>query len=311
MPVTQGEWLRIAITAFLTWVLQRLWNRALQRRKQITDQQHWAARVDLETIQACLLTSVNINKCGRVEKRTVMTKKISDIFSNEYIRNVVLEAASKTTHENPFVVSFLPREDRWNVLVAAQNHLSSVFGPYHLFSNQVNNYDSCWYVFTLVGVRTKSPGRFFVTPQHPVTKGKVQDDVGTLRIRLVMIDEQEVRRICSGDINAGDMFSERHGERWNIMERFADIFEQQLTRVTRTSPGSFDIRTQSWGNNLCGTFKHTKVEHMSVDEQERILSEEKAEVLPSTTDCFLRIHVPVPLLKETKHLGPQDVVLYE
>lgn len=311
MGVTRAEWLRIAFTASLTWLLQRIWNRALQRRKQITDQENWNARVDLDNIQACLLTSVNLRKCGRIEKRTVMTKKISDIFSNEYIRNLVLEAASKTTSENPFVTSFLNREDRWNVLVAAQNHLSSVFGPYHLFSNQVSNYDSCWYVFTLVGVRTKSPGRFFVTPQHPVTK--VQDDVGTLRIRLVMLDEQEVRRIASGDIDAGDMFSERHRERWSIMQNFADIFEKQLQRVTESkgNVGSFDIRTQSWGNNLCGTCKKTKVEHMSTDEQDRLLSEQQLEVLPSTKDCFLRIHIPVPLLKESKQFGPQDVVLYE
>eukprot|EP00971_Amphidinium_carterae_P192240 3814537-Amphidinium_carterae.1 len=43
---------------------------------------------------------------------------------------------------------------RWQVLVCAQNHLSSLFGPYHLFSNQVSSYESCWYVFTLIGPAT-------------------------------------------------------------------------------------------------------------------------------------------------------------
>lgn len=304
MAVTKGEWLRIAVTAWLTWLLQRLWNRLLQRNKQITDQQHWETRVDLDNIQGCLLTAVNLGKCGRIEKRTVMTKKLSDIFSNEYVRNLVLEAASKTTRENPFVASFLKREDRWNVLVAAQNHLSCVFGPYHLFSNQVSSYESCWYVFTLVGVRTKAAGRFFITPDHPV---QGSNDMGTLRIRLVMIDEQELRKICSGDIaEPQDMFSERHRERWNIMQCFADMFEKQLTRVTLAERGSFDIRTQSWGNNLCGTSKHTKGKP---DEDH---AEEEDEELPSIMNSFLRIHIPIPLLKETKGpLGPQDVVLYE
>jgi hypothetical protein len=304
--VTKGEWLRIAFTAFLTWLLQRLWNRLLQRNKQITDRSHWDARVDLENIQACLLSSCNVGRCGRIEKRTVMTKKLSDVFSNEYIRNVVLEAAAKTTQENPFVVSWLRREDRWNVLVACINHLSSVFGPYHLFSNQVLNYESCWYIFTIVGVRTTASGRFFITPHHPV---KGQNDVGVLRIRIVMVDEQEVRKICSGDIEEpSDMFSDRHRERWNVMQRIATMFEHQLTRVTLPTPGTFDVRTQSWGNNLCGTFKKKKVEHRSVEEQ---LEEHEVEEIPSTNDCFLRIHVPVPLLKEAKTLGPQDVVLYE
>jgi len=312
MAVSRGEWLRIAFTAFLTWLLQRLWNRLLRRNKNIADQQQWDARVDLDNIQACLLSSVNLSKCGRIEKRTIMTKKLSDIFVNEYVRNMVLEAAAKTTNENPFVVSFLRREDRWNVLVAAQNHLSSVFGPYHLFSNQVSSYESCWYVFTLVGVRTSASGRFFITPQHPV---KEQNDIGVLRIRLVMMEEQELRRICCGEIaDTEGMFSDRHRSRWFVMQRFAEMFEKQIFRVTKEqqqNPKPFDVRTQSWGFNLCGTAKRTKEE--AAQDERRISHDERAESkeLPSELDCFLRIHVPVPLLKETNIVGPQEVVLYE
>merc|ERR1719382_278391 len=129
------EWLRIAVTAFLTLLLQRLWSRLLEKRKQMRDRVRWYAHDDLETVQACLLTSVNLGNCGRIEKRTVMTKKISEIFTNEYVREMVLDAASKTTEENPFVCSYLRVEDRWNVLVKVQNRLSGIFGPYHLFSN--------------------------------------------------------------------------------------------------------------------------------------------------------------------------------
>jgi len=307
MPVSHGEWLRVAFTAFLTFLLQRLWSRLKKRTKGIADQEQWDTKVDLDNLQACLLTSVNLEKCGRIEKRTIMTKKISDVFSNEYVRNLVLEAAAKTTHENPFVCSYLRREDRWNVLVTAQNHISSVFGPYHLFSNQVSFYESCWYVFALVGVRSRGAGRFFITPQHPVSGAKEKPDVGVLRIRLVMIEEQELRKICSGEISESqDMFSERHRFRWHLMQSFADLFEKQLTRVTG-DVNSFDVRTQSWGNNLCGTFKKQQAEGKPVEE----LQPEEEE-LPSGLDCFLRIHVPVPLLKDSKNgPGPQDVVLYE
>jgi len=234
MPVSPSEWLRIAFTAGLTWLLQRLWNRLLQRKKQIADQQNWDARVDLDNIQACLLSTVNLESCGRIEKQTIMTKKIGDIFSNEYVRNLVLEAASKTTRENPFIVSFLKKEDRWNVLVAAMNHISSVFGPYHLFSNVVSSYESCWYVFTLVGVRTRTTSRLFTNRRDG---SKVMDDAGVLRIRLVVIEEQELRRICGGDIGTPpeDLFSQRHRARWNIVQLFAEMFEKQIFRVSQLS----------------------------------------------------------------------------
>lgn len=305
MPVSASEWLRISFTAFVTWLLQRAWNRWLLKSKQITDQQNWHARVDLDSIQAVLLSTVNLETCGRIEKQTIMTKKLSDVFSNEYVQNLVLDAASKTTHENPFIVSFLKKEDRWNVLVAAMNHISSVFGPYHLFSNVVSSYESCWYCLTLIGERSRSTSRLFV---HPRDGSKGQEDAGVLRLRLIIIEEQELRKICVGDITARDeeLFSDRHRVRFSVVQQFAEMFEKQIFRVSQLSnniTGSFDIRTQSWGSHLCGTAKLTK-------EEEELHGDEDDE-LPSQLNCFLRMHVPVPLLSETNSFGPQDVVLYE
>lgn len=302
------EWIRVAVTAFLTLLLQRIWQRVLTRRKELVDALNWNARVDLENVQACLLTSVNLEKCGRIEKRTIMTKKLSEIFSNDYVRNMVLEAAEKTTAENPLVCSHLRMEDRWAVLSAAQNHVSSIFGPYHLFSNQVSSYESSWYVLTLIGVRTGG-GRFFITPNHRLKS----NDVGVLRIRILLVNEQEIRRICSGDISeTQELFSERHRHRWDIMKRFAEMFEKQLSRVTDRPMGILDVRNQSWGNDLCGTFKrkHNLKANDKVPEQSPAQSEENSDD-DLDMNNFLRIHIPVPLLKETKHVGPQDVVLYE
>jgi hypothetical protein len=301
------EWLRVAVTALLTLLLQRIWQRVLARRKELLDALNWNARVDLENVQACLLTTVNLEKCGRIEKRTVMTKKLSEIFSNDYVRNMVLEAAEKTTAENPFVCSHLRMEDRWAVLSAAQNHVSSIFGPYHLFSNQVSSYESSWYVLTLIGVRSGA-GRFFITPNHRLKS----NDVGVLRIRIVLVNEQEIRRICSGDISeTQDLFSERHRQRWGIMKHMAEMFEKQLSRVTARPVGLLDVRNQSWGNDLCGTFKRKHDPKVYEKLMEQAQDAEDASEESLETNNFLRIHVPVPLLKETKLLGPQDVVLYE
>lgn len=291
------EWLRVGITALLSLILQRLWQRLLQRRQQIADCRNWVDSVDLENVQACLLTTVNLMTCGRIEKRTVMASRLSKIFTNSYIRDMVLQAAAKTTEEDPFVCRHLPMEDRWNVLVASLNHLSSLFGPYHLFSNQISCYESSWYVFTLVGSRTRGAGRFFITPQHPLNK-----DVGAMRVRLVLISEREIRQICSGEISTedGETFSERHSARWNLMRRFAELFEKQLSRVTKTPQGAFDVRSVSWGNNLCGTVKASPKTALVHDE-----------LNDPYINNFLRIHVPVPLLRETQGMGMDDVVLYE
>lgn len=321
------EFLRVALTAILTLILQHLWQRLLKRRLLLNDRLRWDSRVDLDNVQACLLTTVNLSKCGRIEKRTVMSKKLTDIFPNEHVRNLVLEAAEKTTAENPFVCSHLKMEDRWNVLVAAGNHLSSIFGPYHLFSNQVATYESHWYVFAIVGSRSGGSGRFFITPQHPL---KQKHDVGVMRIRLVLVNEQELRSICSGDIaETQDMFSERHIGRWAVMKRFAHIFEKQLAQVTRKNTmtdDSFDVRTQSWGNHLCGTVAPPRRSASSEAPDSGAVGSRFCVPLKRTKpdetvqakeeddpDCnnFLRIHVPIPLLKEAKLKGPQDVVLYE
>jgi len=324
MPVSPtkwspAEWSRVVLTAFATWLFQRFWMRLVRRKKQITDIKNWNARVDLENIQACLLSTVNLASSGRIEKQTIMTKKLSDIFSNEHVRNLVLEAASKTTRDNPFIVSFLKKEDRWNVLVAAMNHISSIFGPYHLFSNVESSYESCWYVFTLVGVRTRTTSQLFV---NNADGAAAEDGDSVLRLRLHIIEEQELRRICVGEIvdpGPDEMFSDRHRARWLIMQRFAEMFEKQLRRVTElsdthTSVGSFDVRTQSWGSNLCGTAKRTRSESTtSIEEPPPAVEEEddEADHIPSELNCLLRIHVPVPLLVETSGTGPENVVLYE
>mmetsp|Transcript_31354 Transcript_31354/g.71584 ORF Transcript_31354/g.71584 Transcript_31354/m.71584 type:complete len:296 (+) Transcript_31354:103-990(+) len=295
MALGPRKWFQTALTAIVTLLLQKLYERLLQKRKSILDQRAFDRSVDLGNVQGCLLTAVNLDKCGRIEKRTVLTKHIEDVFSNEYVRKLVLEAAEKTTPENPFVCSHMSMEHRWQVLVCAQNHLSSLFGPYHLFSNQVSSYESCWYVFTLIGTSTKGHGRFFITPNRRLAP---EHDVGAMRIRMLLIDEQEIRKICSGDVAAPEeLFSQRHQARWDIMHKFACIFEKQLSRVTGAD--SFDIRSQSWGNNLCGTFKRGLDDSPS------------EETLDQECNVFLRIHVPVPLLRETQQLGPQEVVLYE
>lgn len=291
-----NESLRVTGIAFAVFLINLLFNRLKRKVHQLQDRKNWADQRDLTTVQACLLSSSNLRTCGRVEKRTIFVKRLKDIFPNEHVRDLVIEAAGKTTNENPFVCSHMRMQDRWHVLVQAQNHLSCVAGPYHLFANTGSNFQSAWYIFTLIGTRTKGSGRFFITPRHRV--GADQDQ-GVMRIRCVLVGEQELRNICSGEIQTQEFFSERHKARWQIMKQLAERFEKQLMLVTKTT--EMDILTHPWGKNMCGTLKVTTTE------------DEEPEPVEQTAEYnnFLRLHIPIPLLKEAKTQAPQDVVLYE
>ena len=150
---------------------------------------------------------------------------------NTFAVEQLLEAAKKTTKENPVVTKFLDKDDKWQVLNICTNQISSLFAPYHIFFNEARRcasyYRSAWYCFTLTCTRNEAAGRYFITPFKPVP-GK--DDIGALRIRVVMVNEQELRDIASGAIQppSWGFFNDRHRERWAILKAFSELFESQL-----------------------------------------------------------------------------------
>eukprot|EP00811_Abedinium_folium_P003249 NODE_12988_length_1192_cov_5.153991.p1 GENE.NODE_12988_length_1192_cov_5.153991~~NODE_12988_length_1192_cov_5.153991.p1 ORF type:complete len:291 (-),score=47.00 NODE_12988_length_1192_cov_5.153991:196-1068(-) len=276
---------RILVMAFLAECIQRLWQKLQARRSLVRNRIRWEARVEMGVLQACLLTAVNVGSCGRIEKRTLFMKRLTDVFSNKHVLSLITAAAQKTTPENPFVVQHMQLQDRWHILNLVQNHVSSLFGPYHLFSEQVSNYESSWFVFTLLGTRTSASGRFFITPRRTVA---ASEDVGFKRIRVILVHEQELRSICCGDIAPTEFFSKRHEARWLIMKHFGEVFENQLTCVVKPT-GPMDIRVQSWGPNLCGTMKRVPTQ---VDDSQQMYY-----------NNFLRTHIPIPLVRESKMCG--------
>merc|ERR1711865_1307903 len=104
----------------------------------------------------------------------------------------VLEAAEQAAESgNPMLMTRLSVEDKWHVLNSCMNHLSACFAPYHLFFNEArrvaSHYRSAWYVFTITCHQTSAGGRWFL-------KGG-SSDVGMLRIRIVLMNEEELREI--------------------------------------------------------------------------------------------------------------------
>mmetsp|Transcript_90445 Transcript_90445/g.269903 ORF Transcript_90445/g.269903 Transcript_90445/m.269903 type:complete len:338 (-) Transcript_90445:252-1265(-) len=284
------------------------------KRKRHNWENLWRRHVDLGVVQACVLSTEHLRSLGRVEKRTLFVKPIAEVFRNEYILARVLEIAEKmAASDDPLLVTQLSMEERWHVLNTCMNHLSSCFAPYHVFFNEARRVDSyyrsAWYCFTLTCAQTSAAGRWFITPLKPVGK----DDVGMLRIRIVLMNEQELRDIVAGSIEPPSFgfFTARHESRWNLCVRFADLFARQLQKVS----GTDDSARAEWGSNLCGSLTKRKVASGL-----RLSSMDSSPMndYDPRDNALLRLHIPFPSSMsssrdpafQTERVA-KDVVLYE
>jgi hypothetical protein len=282
------------LVALLKWIEDR-------RRRRTSDQakQMWRRHADFSVVQACILTTEHLKSLGRVEKRTLFVKPISEVFRNEYILARVLEAADKAVaKQEAFLATQMMQEDKWHVLNICSNHVSSCFAPYHVFFNEARRvesyYKSAWYCFTLTCAQTEASGRWFITPFKPVAK----DDVGVLRIRIIMMNESELREVASGSIEPPSFgfFNGRHESRWKVVQRFSELFERQVTRVT----GKTASEESDWGPNLCGRLKKASSGHA-------LSGRGDSPTVPEYTpedNSILRIHVPFPA-SSSAHSGEQ------
>lgn len=262
----------------------------------------WSNHTDLGQIQACLLSSEHLGELGRVEKRTLLVKDLNQFFgNNSFVVNKLLAAAAKTSNASSesILTTFLENDDKWHILASCMNQISSLFAPYHVFFNEARRcesyYRSAWYCFTLTCTRSSGHGRFFITPYKPV----VSEDVGALRIRIIMVNEQELRDIATGVIAppSWGFFNDRHKYRWDLMKRFSQLFERQLQSVTGRNDAG-------WGANLCGRLVHRRgsnsgggssgaAKNPSVQIQQANARGFKQEYEPED-NCFLRMHIPFP-----------------
>eukprot|EP00421_Protoceratium_reticulatum_P069918 CAMPEP_0168411660 /NCGR_PEP_ID=MMETSP0228-20121227/28313_1 /TAXON_ID=133427 /ORGANISM="Protoceratium reticulatum, Strain CCCM 535 (=CCMP 1889)" /LENGTH=342 /DNA_ID=CAMNT_0008425409 /DNA_START=72 /DNA_END=1097 /DNA_ORIENTATION=+ len=306
--------LAVLAGAFLA-VLARAIHDMRHRLKRANWERLWRRHVDLSVVQACILSTEHLKTLGRVEKRTLFVKPIAEVFRNEYIMARVMETAEKVVaSDDPMLVTHLSMEERWHVLNTCTNHLSSCFAPYHVFFNEARRadsyYRSAWYCFTLTCAQTSAPGRWFITPMNPVGK----DDVGMLRIRIVLMNEQELRDIASGAIEPPSFgfFTGRHESRWNVCARFADLFARQVRKVS----GSDDMRRADWGQNLCGSLAKRKVASgLKLNQMGNSPSSSE----DANDNAILRLHIPFPSMSKQEADEPtrseqcvaKDVVLYD
>jgi len=282
----------------------------------------WRSHVDFSTVQACVFSTELLERLGRVEKRTLFVKPITEVFRNEYIRTRLMEAAEKAAaSSDPVLLTKLSDEDKWHVLNTCTNEISSVFAPYHIFFNEArrhkSHYKSAWYCFTLTCSQTEATGRWFITPFNPVGMG----DCGSLRIRICLMNEQELRDIASGALEPPEaMFNGRHESRWQICSRFAELFNRQLTKVTGDSvalgstqqcPSTQHLevprspsdpwnmvgqRWEDWGKTLGGGLGRRKPSWARVAGKETCPVE--APAYEPEDNSILRIHIPFPASRQ-------------
>lgn len=334
-----------AIVAALLNKLYVMWLHLRRRKAENLWQQHH----DLGVVQACILSTEHLHSLGRVEKRTLFVKPISEVFNNEYIVSKLLDAAEQAVvSKDPVLMTKMTMEDKWHVLNTCTNYISSFFAPYHIFFNEARRvksyYKSAWYCFTLTCAQTESGGRWFITPHHPVGPG----DCGSLRIRIVLMNEQELRDIACGNLEAPpNLFNGRHESRWATCQRFAELFNRQVNRLTGgidvaidesgpVSPGAVatDVwqmagqRWEDWGKHLTRRLAAgvglTPRGHSQEEEEENAASPHSASSSAEQPEdnAILRIHIPFPSratvtkadLREQQleeENVTKDIVLYE
>ena len=109
----------------------------------------------------------------------------------------------------------------------------------------------------------------------------------------------------------------RHESRWNTCQRFAELFERQLSRVS----GQSDVGDAEWGPNLCGRLSQS---HKKKAASNPLLAAQGDTTSPhyqADENCILRIHVPFPAgravmeksdsQRRLEECVSKDVVLFE
>jgi len=283
----------------------------------------WRRHTDLSVVQAVLMSTERFQELGRVEKRTLFIKSISEVFKNEYIRENIMEAAQRVSKTGEtFFVKLLEDDDKWDVLTVCQNQISSLFAPYHIFFNEASRtqsyYRSAWYCFTLTCHRTEGHGRFFITPSKPVGR-----DRGMLRIRIVLVSEKELRAIASGTIEppASGFFSSRHEGRWEVLNEFADLFARQLERREEGLASLTSLRGLRKPSLSHSSEGSSFQDINELAEHAQTPRPEDNQAPRPEDNQFLRVHIPFPSCKplpdpedkrtSPNEIGAQDVVLFE
>ncbi|CAE7701319.1 Catsper1 [Symbiodinium sp. CCMP2592] len=222
------------------------WRRSVQSRRQVLCP---ANELELDLVQGCLLTAENLLNLGRVEKRTLFQVSASKLLNrNEHLVGVLKDAARRCHEQshNCLVARWLPPDERYHILQASINAMSSLLGPNYVHQNALGDTDlfkSTWYCVTIM-----TPTR---PENHLPDEQKVSETTQSLEtctftdmtrtprptLRICLVHESELRGISDGKLQppSWGFFNSRHAERYRMLCDFSRNFQQQLVRTPADS----------------------------------------------------------------------------
>lgn len=224
------------------------WRRHVHSKRQVLNPED---ELELDLVQGCLLTAENLLNLGRVEKRTlfqVSAKKL--LAKNEHLLGMLTNAAQHCHEQshNCLVTRWLPPNERYHILQASVNAMSSMFGPQYVHQNALGQsgadlFKSTWYCVTIM-----TPVR---AENHLPSEQQVSQTVQSLEtctftdmtrtprptLRIVIVHESEIRAIADGKLQppTWGFFNSRHAERYRMLCDFSRNFQQQLIRTPADS----------------------------------------------------------------------------
>ncbi|CAL1130656.1 unnamed protein product, partial [Cladocopium goreaui] len=240
------------------FVGQAWWRRHVHSKRQVLNPED---ELELDLVQGrwakgsadvrCLLTAENLLNLGRVEKRTlfqVSAKKL--LAKNEHLLGILTNAAQHCHEQshNCLVTRWLPPNERYHILQASVNAMSSMFGPQYVHQNALGQsgadlFKSTWYCVTIM-TPTRAENHLPSEQQVSQTSQSLEtctftDMTRTPRptLRIVIVHESEIRAIADGKLQppSWGFFNSRHAERYRMLCDFSRNFQQQLIRTPADS----------------------------------------------------------------------------
>lgn len=236
---------------------EEVYRRFLARRQYMLGRwrvQRKTDEIDEELIQVSLLTCQELVRLGRVEKRTLFMKPMREVFgSDEYLISELLKGARKCRQQssNCLVMRWVPPDERYHILQACLNAVSSLFGGNYVHQNalggeQTELFKSTWFCLTVMTPTASKESRRLTRGSSDVHGGSdtctFTDMSRTPRatLRIAIANETELRAIADGKLQppSWGFFNHRHAERYNVLRNFAENFQRQLVSTPANPRGA-------------------------------------------------------------------------
>jgi len=205
-------------------------------------------RGSMESLVICCLLHVDIahlSHDGVIDKRTIFERSVNEVFRDPAMAEIVTNSI-KHTHLVPrddlsLEILSLPEQFRWIIYNAALNQISSMFAPWYFLGDTDAPVHKVWFLFALCVTQEIGRGRFFQSKDNRQVLPASLDH-GAKKLKIFVIREETVRKIANNSAcppeddvtpaGQGSRFqSERHKERYKILRKLAQLYEQGAMNV--------------------------------------------------------------------------------